>query len=60
MKPIICACGTEKVIFAGYIASCPHCELPCGVFGCSLCKTYSIATNKRVAVEHARERSGNG
>lgn len=56
MKPIICACGTEKVVAKGYVR-CVHCDDVCpDRTGCIICGTYSTATNKRVVSEYASER----
>lgn len=56
----ICPCGTEKDVVHG-VSVCCHCDQICpDRGGCILCGQYSIATNKRVTVEHAREKRANG
>lgn len=57
MEPIVCPCGTEKDTIHN-ITVCRHCDggaCPDRT-GCYLCGQYSLATNQRVAAEHAREK----
>lgn len=57
MKPIICACGTEKVEAAGYVR-CQHCDDHCpDRAGCILCGQYTLATRKRTDAEYKLEKS---
>jgi len=43
----ICDCGTQKTDEHGYMI-CDHCDTPCGIKNCGLCRMYATAISRRL------------